>query len=85
MKEEIQMKEITTQELQKTYDTWYRHMKCTEEAAFDFWNLVQIDKDSSYIMHEDAWKLTPESEVMINIINSPYRDVLYKAWKIRHT
>lgn len=79
------MKEITTLELQKVYDTWYRHMKVGEEAATTFWDLVQIDKDKSYIMNKDAWKLTPESELMINIINSPYRNILYKAWKIRHT
>ena len=46
------MKEITTHELQKTYDTWYRHMKVGDEAALTFWNLVQIDKGESYMLNK---------------------------------
>ncbi len=78
------MKEITTQELQKTYDTWYLKMKPHGEDPINFWYLIKMNKDKSFQADRDAWILTPESEIMINIINSPYRDTLYKAWKIRH-
>ena len=80
------MKTISTKELQQAYNNWFRYLAVIGDEPNSFWELVNINKDASeaYLVSMDAWKLSPESEAIIHMLNSPHRTALYKVWKIRH-
>jgi hypothetical protein len=79
------MKYIPTKELQKAYDNWYLHVLKIGEQPDNFWDFIGIVKDDdTYQVHMDAWAASPETVAKVHMLNSPYRGILYKVWKIRH-
>lgn len=80
------MKTVSTQELQRAYDNWYNHISQIGDLPENFWDFLKLNREDGdvYQLNTDRWVITPEQESLIHMLNSPYRDILYKVYKLRH-